>query len=167
MEHINLMAAEQVQIEFEEEMQQMQQIQLQMQAMLQNMGPIAQQNPQFLQFQRQIEATQVAIEARKANLIADFTDDYVKAEKEVLNQVENDPVLKLKDRDLDLKAREEQRKEEEAQEKLNLDRMKLMQNKELSEEKLEQDDKHAKLRASVSLAKQGINEMKAVVKETS
>ena len=166
MEHINLMASEQVQIEFVEEMQQTQQIQLQMQAMLQQMGPQAQQNPQFVQFQRQIEATQVAIEARKANLIADFTDDYVKAEKEVLNQVENDPVLKLKDRDLDLKAREEQRKEEEGQQKANMDRMKLMQSRDIADEKLEQDDKHAKLRASVSLAKQGINEMQAIVKET-
>jgi len=44
--------------------------------------------------------------------------------------------------------------------------MRLMQNKEIAEEKLEQDDKHAKLRASVSLAKQGINEMQAIVKET-
>ena len=166
MEHINLMASEQVQIEFVEEMQQTQQIQMQMQAMMQQMGPQAQQNPQFVQFQRQIEATQVAIEARKANLIADFTDDYVKAEKEVLNQVENDPVLKLKDRDLDLKAREEQRKEEEGQQKANMDRMKLMQSRDIADEKLEQDDKHAKLRASVSLAKQGINEMQAIVKET-
>ena len=166
MEHINLMASEQVQIEFVEEMQQTQQIQMQMQAMMQQMGPQAQQNPQFVQMQRQIEATQVAIEARKANLIADFTDDYVKAEKEVLNQVENDPVLKLKDRDLDLKAREEQRKEEEGQQKINMDRMKLMQSRDIADEKLEQDDKHAKLRASVSLAKQGINEMQAIVKET-
>ena len=167
MEHINLMASEQVQMEFVEEMQQMQQIQMQMQAMMQQMGPQAQQNPQFMQMQRQIESTQVQIESRKSQLIADFTEDYVKAEKEVLNQVENDPVLKLKDRDLDLKAREEQRKEEEGQQKANMDMMKLMQNKDIAEEKLEQDDKHAKLRASVSLAKQGINEMQAVVKETS
>ena len=167
MEHINLMAAEQVQIEFVEELQQMQQIQLQMQAMVQQMGPQAQQNPQFVQFQRQLESIQVAIEARKSNLIAEFTEDYAQAEKQVLNQIENDPVLKLKDRDLDLKAREEQRKEEEGQQKANMDMMKLMQNKDIAEDRLEQDDKHAKLRASVSLAKQGINEMKAVVKETS
>jgi hypothetical protein len=151
MEHINLMAAEQVQIEFVEEAQQMQQIQLQMQAMVQQMGPQAQQNPQFVQFQRQLESIQVAIEARKSNLIAEFTEDYAQAEKQVLNQIENDPVLKLKDRDLDLKAREEQRKEEESQQKANLDMMRLMQNKEIAEEKLEQDDKHAKLRASVHL----------------
>ena len=167
MEHINLMAAEQVQIEFVEEAQQMQQIQLQMQAMVQQMGPQAQQNPQFVQFQRQLESMQVAIEARKSNLIAEFTEDYAQAEKQVLNQIENDPVLKLKDRDLDLKAREEQRKEEEGQQKANMDMMKLMQNKDIADDRLEQDDKHAKLRASVSLAKQGINEMQAVVKETS
>ena len=166
MEHINLMASEQVQIEFVEELQQMQQIQLQMQAMIQQMGPQAQQNPQFVQFQRQLEATQVAIESRKSILISEFTEDYAQAEKQVLNQIENDPVLKLKDRDLDLKAREEQRKEEEGQQKANMDMMKLMQNKDLAEDKLEQDDKHAKLRASISLAKQGINNMQAVVKET-
>ena len=45
--------------------------------------------------------------------------------------------------------------------------MKLMQNKNLAVEKLEQDDNHAKLRASVSLAKQGINQMKATVVEDS
>ena len=166
MEHINLMASEQVQIEFVEELQQMQQIQLQMQAMIQQMGPQAQQNPQFMQFQRQLESIQVAIESRKSILISEFTEDYAQAEKQVLNQIENDPVLKLKDRDLDLKAREEQRKEEEGQQKANMDMMKLMQNKDIAEDKLEQDDKHAKLRASISLAKQGINNMQAVIKET-
>ena len=120
-----------------------------------------------MQFQNKIQSIQVAIESRKAQLIAEFTEDYAQAEKQVLNQIENDPVLKLKDRDLDLKAREEQRKEEEGQQKANMDMMKLMQNKDLAEDKLEQDDKHAKLRASISLAKQGINNMQAVIKETS
>ena len=166
MEHINLMAQEQIQLEFAQEMQQMQQMQLQMQAITQQAGPAVLQNPQFMQMQSQIQATQRSMEARKSQLIAEFTEDYVKAEKQVLNQVENDPVLKLKDRDLDLKAREAQRKEEEGQQKANLDMMRLMQNKDIAEEKLDQNDKHAKLRASVSLAKQGIDEMQAVVKET-
>ena len=165
MEHINLMAAEQIELEFAEEMVKMQQLTLQAQAMVQQMGPMAQQNQQFMQLQRQIEGTKVAMEARKSQLIAEFTTDYVKAEKEVLNQIENDPVLKLKDRDLDLKAREEQRKEDEGQQQANLDMMKLMQNRELTEKKIEDNDKHAKLRASVSLAKQGIKDMQATIKE--
>ena len=166
MEHINLMAAEQIEIEFAEENRELVAIQQQMQLLVQQLGPQVQQNPDFIQFQQKVQSIQVVMEARKAQLIAEFMQDYAKAEKEVLNQVENDPVLKLKDRDLDLKAREEQRKEEESQQKANLDMMRLMQNKEIAEEKLEQDDKHAKLRASVSLAKQGINEMQAIVKET-
>lgn len=166
MEHINLMAAEQIEIEFAEENRELVAIQQQMQLLVQQLGPQVQQNPDFMQFQQKVQSIQVVMEARKAQLIAEFMQDYAKAEKEVLNQVENDPVLKLKDRDLDLKAREEQRKEEESQQKANLDMMRLMQNKEIAEEKLEQDDKHAKLRASVSLAKQGINEMQAIVKET-
>ena len=138
-----------------------------MQLLVQQLGPQVQQNPDFMQFQQKVQSIQVVMEARKAQLIAEFMQDYAKPEKEVLNQVENDPVLKLKDRDLDLKAREEQRKEEEGQQKANLDMMKLMQNRDIADEKLEQDDNHAKLRASVSLAKQGINQMQAVVKETS
>ena len=106
MGHINLMAAEQIELEFAEEMIKMQQLTQQAQALMQQMGPMAQQNQQFMQLQRQIEGTRISMEARKSQLIADFTTDYVKAEKEVLNQVENDPVLKLKDRDLDLKARD-------------------------------------------------------------
>jgi hypothetical protein len=43
--------------------------------------------------------------------------------------------------------------------------MKLMQNRELTEKKIEDNDKHAKLRASVSLAKQGIKDMQATIKE--
>ena len=167
MEHINLMATEQIEIEFAEELQELVAVQQEMQLLVQQLGPQVQQNPDFVQFQQKIQTIQIAIEARKSQLIAEFTSDYAKAEKEVLNQVENDPVLKLKDRDLDLKAREEQRKEEEGQQKANLDMMKLMQNRDIADEKLEQDDNHAKLRASVSLAKQGINQMQAVVKETS
>jgi hypothetical protein len=166
MEHINLMATEQIEIEFAEELQELVAVQQEMQLLVQQLGPQVQQNPDFVQFQQKIQTIQIAIEARKSQLIAEFTSDYAKAEKEVLNQVENDPVLKLKDRDLDLKAREEQRKEEEGQQKANLDMMKLMQNRDIADEKLEQDDNHAKLRASVSLAKQGINQMQAVVKET-
>jgi len=117
------------------------------------------------QLQQQEANLMVQMEARKAQLIAEFSDDYANAEKEVLNQVENDPLLKLKDRELDLKAREEQARQEEAEDKLNIERAKMMQNRELAEDKLEQNDNHAKLRASVSLAKDGIKNMQATIKE--
>ena len=165
MEHINLMAAEQIEIEFAEEIAQMKQMEQQMQAMMQQMGPQAQQDPQFMQMQQQGQQAQVGMEARKAKLVAEFMVDYAEAEREVLNQIENDPLLKLKDREIDLQAREEMRKEEEGEAKLNLERAKMLQNRELTETKIDENDKHQKLRASVSLAKSGIQNMQAMVKE--
>ena len=90
---------------------------------------------------------------------------YAKAEKEVLNQIENDPLLKLKDRELDIKAREDQSQQEMAEEKLNLERAKMLQSKEIAEDKMQQNDEHQKLRAAVSLAKDGVKQMKAEFKE--
>jgi hypothetical protein len=169
MEHILLMAQEQVELEFSEENQQLTAMQQQIQPLMQQ----AQGNPELTQqLQQSPEMQQVfqfetnlrmRAESRKAQLISEFTDDYAKAEKEVLNQVENDPLLKLKDRELDLKAREEQARKEEADDKLNLERAKMMQAKEIAEDKLEQNDDHAKMRASVSLAKDGIKQMKSTI----
>ena len=51
--------------------------------------------------------------------------------------------------------------------KAQMEALRLISNREVAEEKLAQDDKHAKLRASVSLAKDGIKQMNAVVKEES
>ncbi|MDC1302881.1 hypothetical protein N8Y98_02910 [Pelagibacterales bacterium] len=165
MEHVNLMAGEQVEVEFVEEMQQMQQMSQMMQQMIQQQGPEAQKSPQFMQMQKQGEQMKVAIEARKSQLIADFMKDYADAEKEILNQVENDPILKLKDREIDLKARDQQNQEEQAEDKLNLERAKMLQQRDLTEQKMDENDKHQKLRASVSLAKSGISGMQASIKE--
>ena len=115
--------------------------------------------------QKQAEQVKVGMEARKSQLIAEFMEDYAAAEREVLNQIENDPLLKLKDREIDLKAREEQRKEEEGEDKLNLERAKMLQQRDLTEQKMDENDKHQKLRASVSLAKDGIKNMQASIKE--
>ena len=171
MEHILLMAQEQVDLEFMEQKQRMEQLQQQIQPMMQQaqenpqMQQQMQQNPQLKKIQEQQTNLQVMMEARKAQLIAEFTDDYSKAEKEILNQVENDPLLKLKDRELDIKAREDQAQQKMAEDKLNLERSKMLQNRELAEEKMEEADKHQKLRAAVSLAKDGIKDMKAKITE--
>ena len=170
MEHILLMATEQVEIEFAQQKQQMQQVMQQVQPLIEQaqknpqMQQQLQQDPKMQQIQQQETNLQMQMEARKAQLIAEFSDDFAEAEKEVLNQVENDPLLKLKDRELDLKAREEQARQEEAEEKINLERAKMMQSKELAEDKMEQNDEHQKLRASVSLAKDGIKNMQATIK---
>ena len=165
MEHINLMSQEQVEMEFVEEIAQVNQAKQQMQPIIQQMQqqPQMQPPPQLQQLQQMEAQLRIKMEARKAVLISEFMEDYSKAEKETLNQIESDPLLKLKDRELDIKARQEQARREESEEKMNLERAKMLQAKDTAEDKLEQNDEHAKLRAAVSLAKDGIKDMKATV----
>ena len=161
MEHITLMAQEQIAMEFEEEMAQAKQIQ----AAIAQAGPQGAQNPQIMQLNQQLQQLTGKIESRKAQLIAQHMNEYVEEEKKVLNQIDNDPLLRLKADEVQIKAQEQQRKQEEGEEKANMDMLKLVTGKEQFDEKLEQDDEHQKLRAAVSLAKDGIKQMQATVKE--
>ena len=162
LEHISLMAQEQVQIEFVEELQEVQMIQQQMQAMgaqspamMAGMG----QNPQTIQMQQRLQQITNAIESRKAKLIAEMQADYAEEEEKISGEFGGDPLLKLKAREIDLRAQENQRKEQEGQEKINIDKMKAMMNDTHHDEKLEQNEELAHLRAGVSLAKQQMSDM--------
>jgi hypothetical protein len=145
LERISLMAQEQIQLEFSEELMQAQQ----MQAIL-KLNP---QNPQLI---AQAQALTMKINARKAQLIAEMTKDYMDEEQKIMGEYSGDPLIKLKAREVDLRAKENERKGEEAQERLDLDTAKALMNQETQDEKLAQNEKLAKLRASVSLAKQGM-----------
>jgi len=162
LEHITLMGQEQIQLEFKEEMQQLQQIT----AQIKQMGPPNPQNPQFMAMQQQVQSLTQKMESRKAQLIAEIMSEYLEEEKKVLNQIDNDPLLKLKNEEVQLKAKEEERKREEGEQKAQMDALKIVSNRQTAQEKLQQDDDHAKLRASVSLAKDGIKQMKSTIKES-
>ena len=139
LEHISLMAQEQVQLEFREEMQMLPQLQQQ------SMG-----NPQAQQKFQQISQM---IEARKAVLIAEMTEEFMKEEKAITSQFDHDPLLKLKAREVDLRAMENQRKEMETEARINLDKAKLVQNRDITDDKLEQNEELAELRADTAMAK--------------
>ena len=81
-------------------------------------------------------------------------EDFAKEEEKIMGEFGGDPLLRLKGREIDLRAQENQRKEEEGQERLDLDKMKAMMNQQIQEDKLEQNEELAGLRAGVSLAKQ-------------
>ena len=157
LEHISLMAQEQVQLEFVQELQELQAISVQMQQMGATnpamMGGMM-QNPQIMQQQKRIQEITNAIESRKAILIAEMTKDYVAEEEKISGEFGGDPLVKLKAREIDLRARDNARKEDEGQERLNLDKMRAMMNQENQEAKLKQNEALAGLRAGVSLAKQ-------------
>jgi len=165
LEHISLMAQEQVQIEFVDELQEIQMMQQQMQAMgAQNPAMMAgmAQNPQAMQMQQRLQQITNTIESRKAKLIAEMQEDYAKEEEKISGEFGGDPLLKLKAREIDLRAQENQRKEQEGQEKINIDKMKAMMNDTHHDEKLEQNEELAHLRAGVSLAKQQMSDMSKI-----
>lgn len=150
MEHISLMAQEQVQLEFQQDF-----------AMLPQMQQQATMNPQM---QQQLQQVTQKIEARKAILIAEMTEDFMKEEKAITTQFDHDPLLKLKEREVDLKAMETERKTKEDEARLNLDRSKFMQGQQLDNKKLQQNEELAQLRADTAIEK---SEMSAEVKLTS
>ena len=143
-EHISLMSQEQIEIEFREELQQL--------AQLQANPMLAQQDPNV---QQQILSLTLAMESRKAKLIAEMTEEFKNEENKIMGQFGNDPVAKLKARELDLRAADDARKKDEGEERLNLDRMRAMMNQSNFDDKLEQNKELAMLRAGVSLAKTG------------
>ena len=140
LEHISLMAQEQIELEFRDELPQLMQMQQQ-----------AQQNPQM---QQQAMQLQQKIEARKAVLIAEMMEEFMKEEKQMTSQFDHDPIAKLRSRELDIRAIDNEKKRREAEQKLNLDRMRAMMNQENVEEKLDQNEDLAELRAETSLEKQ-------------
>jgi hypothetical protein len=144
LEHISIMAQEQVQLEFREQLIQMQQMQ-QMAAM----------DPQV---QQQLQMLTNQVESRKAVLIAEMTEEFMKEENKITSQFDSDPLLKLKSREVDLRAMENERKMKQDEAQNDLNRAKLMQAQEIAEDKMDQNEDLAKLRAGVSLAKTGVQQ---------
>jgi hypothetical protein len=142
LEHISLMALEQIELEFHEKLQQIQQM---------SQNPQMAQNPQV---QMQVQQFQLKLEARKSILIAEMMDEFMKEEKKITSQFDNDPLAKLKSRELDILAQNNAKRNQEAQDRLNLDKMRALMNQSNSDEKLQQNEDLAKLRAATSIAKQ-------------
>ena len=151
LEHISLMAQEQVQLEFREQLQQM--------MMMQQQAAI---NPQV---QAQLQALTNQVEARKSVLIAEMTEEFMKEEKQITSQFDSDPLLKLKSREVDLRAMENERKKDNDKAQQDLARARLMQQGDNFDEKLEQNEDLAKLRAGVSLAKSGVDKAAVMIED--
>jgi hypothetical protein len=141
-EHISLMALEQVELEYQNELQQLQ---------MMGQNPQAAQDPQV---QQQIQQLQMKIESRKAILIAEMMDEFLKEEKKINSMFDTDPIAALKSRELDIMAQNNAKRAQEAQDRLNLDKMKALMNQQTAQEKIQQNEDLTKLRAATSIAKQ-------------
>jgi hypothetical protein len=89
----------------------------------------------------------------KAVLIAEMMEEFMNEEKKITSQFDNDPIAKLRSRELDLRAQENARKDQESKDRMDLDRMKAMMNQANQDEKLEQNEELANLRANTSIEK--------------
>jgi hypothetical protein len=142
-EHISIMSQEQIELEFKDELLQLQQMQMQ-----------AQQNPQMAQqIQQQVTQATQKIESRKAVLIAEMMEEFMKEEKKITGEFDNDPIAKLRARELDIRAAENAEKKKNDDARMNLDKMKAMMNQGNQEDKLKQNEELAKLRADTSIEK--------------
>ena len=139
-EHISLMAQEHIELEFAKQIQQMKQAQA--------------QGLQGQEAQQQMQQLNLQMEARKAVLIAEYTAEFMEQEKQITSMLDSDPLIKLKAQELDLKAQDDFRKKQETEARINIDKSKLMQARDLTEQKLEQNEDLAELRAETSLVKQ-------------
>jgi hypothetical protein len=149
-EHISLMAQEQLEVEFREEIMQL----TQMQQMAQQ-NPMLQQDPQY---QQQVMSMSMSLESRKAKLIAEMTQEFKEEENRIMGGFGNDPVAQLKSRELDLRAMNDAAKRDQDQEKINLDRSKQLMGQQQFDEKLAQNEELAELRANTSLTKQAMSQ---------
>jgi hypothetical protein len=87
-----------------------------------------------------------------------MTEEFMKEEKKITSQFDSDPLLKLKSREVDLRAMENERKKDNDEAQIELARARLMQQGEIAEDKMDQNEDLAKLRAGVSLAKTGVQQ---------
>ena len=133
------MAQEQVQLEFREQIMQLQ--------MLQQMAAT---DPNAAQ---QVQQISQAIEARKAVLVAEMTADFMMKRRKLHHNLTLIPLLKLKSREVDLRAMENERKRDNDQAQVELARARLMQQRENFEDKLEQNEDLSKLRLELALRK--------------
>ena len=98
LEHISLMAKEQVQLEFREQLQQM--------------HDDATASCHESTGSTQLQVLTQEVEARKSVLIAEMTEEFMMEEKKITSQFDSDPLLKLKAREVDLRAMENERKKD-------------------------------------------------------
>jgi len=155
-EHIAAMAGTQVQKQFAEQDKQLQM------AMQQN-----QANPQVMQ-QLQMQAQQMAVE--KANAIAkieaDITTQLARDEEERTKREQQDPLVKLKQQEIDLRAAEAMARQQDMQTKVTMDAARL----DMDRDKIEADTTIKLMQTADSIdqsaAKNALGELKENVSLT-
>jgi hypothetical protein len=97
---------------------------------------------------------QEAMEQQISEKIALMTEEMVTEEQEVLQEMGEDPLVALKQQEINIKAQDLQRKSSMDQGRLGIDQAKLQQTADLTQDKIDSQEDIAQLRANVNLTKQ-------------
>ncbi len=136
MEHVSLQSREEVEEELREEIEQQ----------TQQFGG---QLPQEVQLQMQ-----EIVEARTAEKIVEMTEKMIQEEQEYLDEQGSDPLIDLKQQEINIKAMDQERKAGVDSAKLELDAAKIQQTAKIAQDKIDSQEDIAQLRANVNLEKQ-------------
>jgi hypothetical protein len=136
MEHVSLQSREEVEEELRDEIEQQ----------TQQFGG---QLPQEVQLQMQ-----EVVEARTAEKIVEMTEKMIQEEQEYLDEQGSDPLIDLKQQEINIKAMDQERKAGVDSAKLELDAAKLQQTAKIAQDKIDSQEDIAQLRANVNLEKQ-------------
>ncbi len=142
MEHVSLQAREEVEQEMAKEFEALQ-------AQAGGELPPEQQNEM-----------QELVESKIAERIVEMTTEMVTEEQQMMAEQGEDPLVQLKQQEIDIKAQDLQRKTAYDEGKMSIDALKLAQNEELAEAKIDSQEDIAQLRANVNLSKQKSNNAK-------
>ena len=136
MEHVSLLAREQVEAQMNQVIEQE----------AQKYG--GQIPPELqLEFQKQVEV-------QVADQISNFISEMFIEEQQAMQPQGQDPLISLKEQELQLRAQDIQRKAQNDQSKIELDSAKLDQQAKLAQDKIDSNEDIAQLRANVNLDKQ-------------
>ena len=136
MEHVSLLAREQVEAQMNQVIEQE----------AQKYG--GQIPPELqLEFQKQVEV-------QVADQISNFISEMFIEEQQAMQPQGQDPLISLKEQELQLRAQDIQRKAQNDQSKIELDSAKLDQQAKIAQDKIDSNEDIAQLRANVNLDKQ-------------
>ena len=142
MEHVSLLAREQVEAENQPLIEQ-------------EAAKFGGQLPPDLQAQFQEE-----IERQVATKVTEYIEEMFVEEQQAMEGQGQDPLVGLKQQELQLKAQDIQRKAQNDQQKLDLEGAKLDQSAKIAQDKIDSNEDIAQLRANVNLDKQNQNNAK-------
>ena len=142
MEHVSIQAREEVEEESKPEIDQI-------------AAQYGGQIPEELQLQ-----VQERIESQVAEKVAEMTDEMVQEEAEVVQEMNEDPLVGLKQQEIDLRAQDIQRKAMVDEAQIGIDEKKLSQTAKIAQDRIDSQEDIAQLRANVNLSKQNQNNAK-------